>query len=69
MSKTKHCVLDAAHQVGRCEICGETIPIPLGSIPWVCGVIEAFCTAHKDCKGPREAGSMRTGFSVPVEAP
>lgn len=33
----------------RCERCGETFPMPLGSPPWFAAVLDAFGAAHRGC--------------------
>ena len=30
----------------RCTICGDEVPMPLGDIPWLCGVLAAFMASH-----------------------
>jgi len=47
------CIVDANKSKLRCDECGREVPIPLGTIPWVTGVLELFDKAHKSCgKGP-----------------
>ena len=43
---TNHCVCDSSTGTVRCKICGDEIPIPLGDISWVCGVLGAFTGSH-----------------------
>lgn len=63
MAKRKdRTVVDAVTQTVRCEECGEEIPIPLGVIDWVTGVLAAFGKAHREC---RKGDKGRTCFSKP----
>ena len=41
-------VCDAVRQVMRCDVCGDEVPIPLGSLKWVSAVMSAFADAHPD---------------------
>jgi hypothetical protein len=56
-------VVDSATQTIRCERCGEEVPIPLGVVRWVTGVLEAFDAAHTGCR--RGEDGTRTYFSEP----
>lgn len=44
----RKCWFDAG-QVIRCPGCGESMPMPLGSVKFVVAVGRAFCAAHKQC--------------------
>lgn len=33
-----------------CDNCGETLPMPMGLLPFVTTVGKAFCDAHQHCK-------------------
>ena len=58
-------VCDAVRQVMRCDVCGDEVPIPLGSLKWVSAVMLAFADAHPD---EMHAG-RRTWVSVCSEEP
>jgi hypothetical protein len=61
----EHVVIDAAEQVMRCNVCGDTMPIPLGCVQdWVTPVMKAFARAHESAS---HAGG-RTMMSVPKDA-
>lgn len=47
------------HQGGaaiHCQHCGESYPMPIGDIPWVVAVMDAFARAHADCEAKAETG-------------
>lgn len=43
-------VIDPTTQTCRCLQCNEEIPLPLGRIEWVTGVLKSFSKVHKNCK-------------------
>ena len=49
-------VIDAKKGVLRCDRCKDEVPIPLGSVDWVIGVIRAFGKGHRYCKPGRGCG-------------
>lgn len=57
-------VVDATTQTMRCNTCGEEVPIPLGVLDWVTGVMLAFRKAHRECK---KGDGQRTYFSKPTK--
>ena len=57
-------IVDAVRQEMRCEKCGDAVPIPLGAIPWVATVMQAFGEAHENCDGT----PGRTSVSVPLKS-
>ena len=63
MPTTHNTVVDANTQTVRCEKYGDEIPIPLGIIPWVTAVLEAFVDAYS-VEEPHQPG--RTLFSIPT---
>ncbi|MFH1984811.1 MAG: hypothetical protein ABIL58_23465 [Pseudomonadota bacterium] len=60
---TENTIIDAKHQVLRCEVCGDEVPIPLGDVELVCESLMAFAKAHAGEHGPG-----RTRVSEPVDA-
>lgn len=46
---SQRCAYTTAQHI-RCDHCGETFPMPLGSIPWVTGLINLFVDEHRHCK-------------------
>lgn len=56
-------VIDAITQTMRCDVCGDEVPAPLGSLPWVSAVMLAFSEAHAG----ESHGGGRTRFSTPTE--
>ena len=52
--------IDAETQTIRCLVCQEEIPIPLGCMDWVNGVVRAYKRAH-----PRhDHAAQRTWFAT-----
>lgn|GEM_PF-4621223 len=45
--QTDHCYCDTVTKTIRCEVCGEEIPMPLGTIRWVTRVMKAFVSEHR----------------------
>jgi hypothetical protein len=54
-------VMDLHNKVMRCVACGDTIPIPSGSIKWVTTVMQAFVDAHSSASHI----GQRTMLSIP----
>jgi hypothetical protein len=48
--KADHVVIDTKRRVIECGRCFEFIPLPLGAIPWVVAVGNAFTRVHRYCK-------------------
>jgi hypothetical protein len=63
--KNNRTVVDANTETLRCLVCGDEIPIPLGVVPWVIKVMDAFMGAHS----PKEHTGQRTFFSTPKVKP
>ena len=38
-------------QTVKCDVCGDKIPLPLGTVKWVADVLSAFDDAHRGCGG------------------
>ena len=56
-------IVDSEKQVMKCQECGDTVPIPMGLLSWVCAVMDAFSNAHKNCfQGDT---GKQTWFSAP----
>jgi hypothetical protein len=55
MAKRDNTIVDSVTQTIRCQVCGDEIPIPLGLIPWVAAVCDAFSSAHA---APRHASGQ-----------
>ena len=65
-------VIDADRQELVCTRCGESVPIPLGVIPWVVAVGKAFEAALRRCQpGERREEPLcrLSGISLPAEEP
>jgi hypothetical protein len=63
MSEHDNTVCDAKTQTLRCTVCGDEVPIPLGTLSWVLAVMEAFSKEHSSSKHE----GRRTWFSGNVK--
>ncbi len=65
--KAEWVVCDSKTQTMRCEKCGDEIPLPLGTVPWFCGVAELMVKIHAHCDGKPGKTCLATPSSPPAK--
>ena len=67
MAKRLSCYVDGENEEMVCDRCGCRLPVPLGDIRWVAGVLEAFERAHEGCSPGNPGRTQFAAYKGPWE--